>query len=163
MAETEARRIEAEAKIASLTLQLASTKEATSKGGNLDTVLETMHEENKTLAASIEALESERDILKTKLSKQKNRDTISEVDENSPLSASEHKLRQNMKEMAAKIANLTETMEGSDSLISQLIPNKDGASIKGAPQSLAERIHAMRSGEPISVATVADTTKTATK
>lgn len=127
LAEVEARRVEAEAKISSLTLQLSNQNEALEEGGTLDTVMDKLKEDNLQLTKDLAKLQKSHDALDAELTSLRD---AKDIDEDSPLSPSEHKLRDEIKTIAALVTKTTMDQEGASSPVAKIMDEEEKAKEK---------------------------------
>ncbi|MCV6601657.1 MAG: hypothetical protein OIF54_08880, partial [Cohaesibacter sp.] len=116
LAETEARRVEAEAKISSLTLQLASQKEEGAKDQN--SVHKALEEDNIRLNKQVSTLETSLKALNKQYEKLKQQQSEKN---DSPLSMAEQDLREEMKKIAAQVTLAAMKKEGKSSKIAAIL------------------------------------------
>ncbi|WP_146006495.1 hypothetical protein [Cohaesibacter celericrescens] len=121
-AEAEARRVEAEAKVASLTMQLQHGMNA-AEGDDLSAFVDTLQNENAQLEARLSDTIAKSDALSKELADFKQK--AAQPDNNAPLSPKEMMLRNEIKNIAAQITGFTAQSEGEESVIHALLSDDD--------------------------------------
>lgn len=119
LAETEARRVEAEAKISSLTLQLANQGDKTDDENAQEAVRKALEADNIRLNKQINTLQSTLRELHDKYDELSN--TQSSTPADSPLTPSEHQLREEMKKIAAQVTVAAMKQEEEPSKIAAIL------------------------------------------
>lgn len=119
LAETEARRVEAEAKISSLSLQLANQGDKTDDENAQEAVRKALEADNIRLNKQINTLQSTLRELHDKYDELSNKQSSTPAD--SPLTPSEHQLREEMKKIAAQVTAAAMKQEGEPSKIAAIL------------------------------------------
>ncbi len=119
LAETEARRVEAEAKISSLTLQLANQGDNANDENSQEAVRKALEADNIRLNKQINTLQSTLKELHGKYDELSKKQSSAPSD--SPLTPSEHQVREEMKKIAAQVTVAAMKQEAEPSKIATIL------------------------------------------
>lgn len=127
LAEAEARRVEAETKIAGLTLQLENQQLVNEAGDNIEGVIADLQQQKQQLSDQLAATEQKTQSLGEELETLRKEKGIFSQD--SVLSPNEHQLRNEIRNIAARMVDHVASQEGQDSPISDILAKKNGKSL----------------------------------
>lgn len=138
LAEAEARRVEAESKIAGLTLQLERQQLMAEAGDNVETVIAELQEEKQRLTDQLaNQTKKQQSLIKELAALRKERGIFSD---DSTLSPKEHQLRDEIRNIAARMVEYVAAQDGDRSPIHDILkkPNRKSDNETGSPPSLEE-------------------------